>query len=168
MSQLDCPNPNCRKTFEVYQTEVFYCSGCGTQIFVAPSVAYYEESLLRQKARRESALLLQKCLKLSGIAVLLMIAGLLLRSEARLIGLALIICLAWAAYRGVTAKRPSRSLLAAALFAMILVGSILADLVSPPSARCADGTYSYSVDSQGTCSHHGGVAEENPTPWWVP
>lgn len=32
----------------------------------------------------------------------------------------------------------------------------------PPSgatARCNDGTYSYSAHRQGTCSHHGGVAE---------
>jgi hypothetical protein len=31
----------------------------------------------------------------------------------------------------------------------------------PPgaSARCADGTYSFSQSRRGTCSHHGGVAE---------
>lgn len=28
-----------------------------------------------------------------------------------------------------------------------------------PTARCADGTLSYSAHHQGTCSHHGGVAE---------
>lgn len=27
------------------------------------------------------------------------------------------------------------------------------------TARCKDGTYSYSRNKQGTCSHHGGVAE---------
>jgi len=27
------------------------------------------------------------------------------------------------------------------------------------TARCADGTYSFSEHRQGTCSHHGGVAE---------
>jgi hypothetical protein len=27
-----------------------------------------------------------------------------------------------------------------------------------PTAKCADGTYSYSAHRQGTCSHHGGVA----------
>lgn len=30
---------------------------------------------------------------------------------------------------------------------------------STPTARCADGTYSYSANRQGTCSWHGGVAE---------
>src|SRR5262249_46241805 len=33
---------------------------------------------------------------------------------------------------------------------------------SPPpgaTARCVDGTYSFSQHRQGTCSHHGGVAE---------
>lgn len=28
-----------------------------------------------------------------------------------------------------------------------------------PSARCRDGSYSYSAHRQGTCSHHGGVAQ---------
>ena len=27
-----------------------------------------------------------------------------------------------------------------------------------PSAVCEDGTYSYSLNRQGTCSHHGGVS----------
>ena len=30
---------------------------------------------------------------------------------------------------------------------------------SGASARCGDGTYSFSQHRQGTCSHHGGVAE---------
>jgi len=33
-----------------------------------------------------------------------------------------------------------------------------------PTALCRDGTYSYSAHRRGTCSHHGGVAEWNPTP----
>lgn len=28
-----------------------------------------------------------------------------------------------------------------------------------PTARCCDGTYSYSQNHQGTCSHHRGVCE---------
>jgi hypothetical protein len=27
------------------------------------------------------------------------------------------------------------------------------------SARCRDGSYSFSLNRSGTCSHHGGVAE---------
>ena len=30
--------------------------------------------------------------------------------------------------------------------------------VSGPTAQCRDGTYSYSANHSGTCSHHGGVA----------
>lgn len=30
------------------------------------------------------------------------------------------------------------------------------------TARCRDGTLSYSAHRRGTCSHHGGVAEWNP------
>jgi hypothetical protein len=31
-----------------------------------------------------------------------------------------------------------------------------------PTARCRDGTYSYSAHRRGTCSHHGGVAQWYP------
>src|SRR5262249_33210025 len=31
-----------------------------------------------------------------------------------------------------------------------------------PTARCRDGSYSYSAHRRGTCSHHGGVAIWNP------
>jgi hypothetical protein len=31
-----------------------------------------------------------------------------------------------------------------------------------PTARCRDGSYSYSAHRRGTCSHHGGVAVWNP------
>jgi hypothetical protein len=30
--------------------------------------------------------------------------------------------------------------------------------VNGPTALCNDGTYSYSANHSGTCSHHGGVA----------
>ena len=39
--------------------------------------------------------------------------------------------------------------------------AILAATIAPaygPTARCRDGTYSYSANHSGTCSHHGGVA----------
>ena len=32
-------------------------------------------------------------------------------------------------------------------------------VLKKPTAICRDGTYSYSQTHQGTCSHHGGVAE---------
>jgi hypothetical protein len=32
-------------------------------------------------------------------------------------------------------------------------------LVGRPTARCRDGTLSFSFRRQGTCSHHGGVAD---------
>lgn len=32
------------------------------------------------------------------------------------------------------------------------------------TARCADGSYSFSQSHRGTCSHHGGVAEWQPSP----
>ena len=47
-----------------------------------------------------------------------------------------------------------------------VVGGICADIVSPPTAICGDGTYSWSSHSQGTCSWHHGVDSWNPDPWW--
>lgn len=36
-----------------------------------------------------------------------------------------------------------------------------------PTAECGDGTYSYSDNNRGTCSHHGGVEIWHPhVPWW--
>jgi hypothetical protein len=32
------------------------------------------------------------------------------------------------------------------------------------TARCADGSYSFSQSHRGTCSHHGGVTEWQPSP----
>src|SRR5439155_18767336 len=50
----------------------------------------------------------------------------------------------------------------AALGLSAVGGSALADRAAPPppgaTARCVDGTYSFSQHHSGTCSHHGGVA----------
>lgn len=68
--------------------------------------------------------------------------------------------------------------------ALMVVGSasLVADCVDggfkdirqdKPTARCSDGTYSYSANRRGTCSWHGGVAEWHPYippeqhPWWL-
>jgi hypothetical protein len=38
-------------------------------------------------------------------------------------------------------------------------GPVYADSAPPgATARCSDGTYSFSQHRQGTCSHHGGVS----------
>lgn len=108
--------------------------------------------------------------RLRALAVFLVLVaiGFVFRSDSPEVALALVACLAWAAWQGIKAKRLSGSLLVVILCAIFLVGSMLADLVSPPSARCADGTYSYAANSQGGCSHHGGVYRWNPGPWWLP
>jgi hypothetical protein len=54
----------------------------------------------------------------------------------------------------------------AGLALALFLGGVLRDVVFPPTARCADGTYSYSAHHSGTCSWHGGVAQWNPDPWW--
>ena len=37
--------------------------------------------------------------------------------------------------------------------------SVTGGVPSGASAKCSDGTYSFSQSHRGTCSHHGGVAE---------
>ncbi|MBL1149781.1 MAG: DUF3761 domain-containing protein [Armatimonadetes bacterium] len=83
--------------------------------------------------------------------------------------------------RANSADRPAAVLTA---FASVLFTNIailsdhahegIRDVVTPrqPTAICRDGTYSYSANRQGTCSHHGGVLEwyphlpDEPVPWW--
>jgi hypothetical protein len=48
--------------------------------------------------------------------------------------------------------------LIAGVLALVLASWAAADSVTP-TARCTDGTLSYSSTHSGTCSHHGGVAE---------
>jgi Protein of unknown function (DUF3761) len=54
-----------------------------------------------------------------------------------------------------------RRVLLAVLGAALAVPTVATSDSAPPgaTARCRDGTYSYSQHHQGTCSHHGGVAE---------
>ena len=63
-------------------------------------------------------------------------------------------------------KWKKQYLLYTALVFVFLLGGILRDVVFPPTALCADGTYSYSAHHSGTCSWHGGVTRWNPDPWW--
>ena len=59
-----------------------------------------------------------------------------------------------------------------ALTIQLAAGALLAQAVPPgASARCRDGTYSFSASRRGTCSRHGGVAQwlsststESPAP----
>ncbi len=58
-----------------------------------------------------------------------------------------------------------RALIFAAIF---LVSATIHGLTDHPTARCGDGTYSYSAHHSGTCSWHQGVVVWDPqaTPWW--
>jgi len=54
-------------------------------------------------------------------------------------------------------------LIIAAIAAVVLrYPGILAAFVNKATARCRDGTLSFSANACGTCSHHGGVKE------WLP
>jgi hypothetical protein len=62
-----------------------------------------------------------------------------------------------------TTLRPLRGMLVLLALATLAVSvPLVASAKAPPpgaTARCRDGTYSYSKHRRGTCSHHGGVAE---------
>jgi hypothetical protein len=53
-------------------------------------------------------------------------------------------------------------LLIAAIGYLLCRTGVLQALVSRPTARCRDGSMSFSEHRCGTCSHHGGVAEFLP------
>jgi hypothetical protein len=60
-----------------------------------------------------------------------------------------------------------RLLLLTALIVIVLIyvarwPSLLAGLIGRPTARCCDGSLSFSFRRRGTCSHHGGVVEYLP------
>jgi len=168
MARLDCPNPRCRKTFEVYETSFFECSGCGTRINVAEEAAKFEELESTRIADEKRLRVLKARLRIAVIFLVPILVGFLFRSDSKKITLLLAACLIWAGWQWIKSKRVSRSLLLAALCTMFLVGSIAGDLIDPPSARCTDGTYSYSANVRGTCSYHGGISEPAPEPWWWP
>jgi ribosomal protein S27E len=90
------------------------------------------------------------------------------------IWLATVYCMVLCAIASSRAANTRRPLLGASLaFFLLTAGSLTRDMVDgglfdhPPSALCADGTYSYSEHRRGTCSWHHGVATWNPkVPWW--
>jgi hypothetical protein len=67
-------------------------------------------------------------------------------------------------------NRPPRYRWALVLGIVFVGTSVIHDATvdSYASASCADGSYSYSANDRGTCSHHGGVVEWHPRipPWW--
>lgn len=78
----------------------------------------------------------------------------------------LVLALLLDAYLIVRWRFKKEYLLHPVLACVLLAGGMLSDVVFPPTARCVDGTYSYSAHHRGTCSWHGGVAQWNPEPWW--
>src|SRR5664280_553353 len=56
-------------------------------------------------------------------------------------------------------RRVALSLVVALTFALAIASASASSAPPGATARCNDGTYSYSQHRQGTCSHHGGVAK---------
>ena len=166
---LVCPNKLCRQRHTVSDTETLVCSSCGTLIQVAVEGERYQkelERLNRQQARSKKLheLITKLHLKpLAGIGVL----GFLLRPLGFYIAILFIPIVLWSLYASARKRSYasfSRFISVGILF--FVVGSIARDIVQPPTARCNDGTYSYSAHHRGTCSWHHGVGEWSPSPWW--
>ena len=56
-------------------------------------------------------------------------------------------------------RRVALSVVVALTFALAIASASASSAPPGATARCNDGTYSYSQHRQGTCSHHGGVAK---------
>ena len=54
------------------------------------------------------------------------------------------------------------ALIVIALICIARWPSLLVGLIGRPTARCRDGSHSFSFRRRGTCSHHGGVADFLP------
>jgi len=96
------------------------------------------------------------------------IVELIYHTHGVMIGLiAFLVFVAWMICALIENNGQARHLGLATLVTLVFfIFSILGDVMDPPSALCADRTYSYSAHRQGTCSWHGGVAQWNPPLWW--
>jgi Protein of unknown function (DUF3761) len=168
-THLLCPNQRGAKSYEVYDTESFYCSSCGALIRVEEEAKRYRQkasveewSASRRKLRGE---LISK-LHLRSLGVLAVI-GFLFRSLGFYVLALLFLIVLWFFYARLR-RKPYVTLLrfAACGLSAFILGGVAHDVADPPSARCNDGTYSYSSTDSGTCSWHLGVGEWNPRPWW--
>lgn len=168
-TDLFCPNGLCAKSYEVYDTESFYCSSCGALIRVEEVGEKYRQKALHEKRSASKRKLREEfiCkLDLRSLGVLA-IVGFLFRSLGFYVLALLLFTVLWFLYAR-SRQKPYAGLLrltACGLSAFVL-GGVVHDIADPPSARCNDGTYSYSSTATGTCSWHRGVEEWNPKPWW--
>ncbi len=159
--ELDCPN--CGKHYVAYDTVVFRCSNCGTEVNAQAEATVYSDRIGSERRRKMRSEKLAKAF----VFLIPFVAGICFHS----IGFfSLVLFVAAVMWLFVEIKRRERLRLAriatACLF-VFLIGTIAGDTLWPPAALCGDLTYSYSEHRSGTCSWHGGVREWNPGPWWV-
>lgn len=166
MARLECPN--CKKQHQVYETETFSCTDCGTAINVADESNAYSLKQARQKAKRDMSSRLKVIGSISSPILVVLLLGYTFRGLNLIAILILILSLGWFLCQRLLYRKSSASWVIAVAAFLFALGGFAHDLVSPPTARCVDGSYSYSGNDRGTCSHHRGVAEWNPSPWWIP
>jgi hypothetical protein len=166
---LRCPNSACQQKHLVIDTDELVCSTCGTHIDVQREIERYER--LQADARRiaehrkkRKKLIAKLHLQFFGVTAL---AGLILHQVGRVAILTFLIFVTIAVYARIRKNGLERGWVIAAIASLVfLFFSFLGDIAMPPTAMCADGSYSYSSHHQGSCSWHGGVSEWNPPPWW--
>ena len=166
---LRCPNSACQQKHLVIDTEEFVCSTCGTRIDAQNEIDKFErleadarKAELRRKKRK--ALIAKFHLYLLGFMAL---AGFMFHEIGRVALLAFVVFGAIAVYARFKRNGLARGFVIASIATLVFfIFSLVGDTANPPTAVCADGSYSYSAHHEGTCSWHGGVREWNPPPWW--
>ncbi len=168
-TDLICPNRQCAERYEVYETESFNCSSCGALIRVEQEGENYRQKVLDENRSASTRKLRDEIvskLHLKPLAVFA-ILEFLFRPLGFYAAFLFVFTVLWFMYARFTGKSYAILLrfTAGGLFAFVS-GGIVHDIADPPSARCNDGTYSYSSNDMGTWSWHGGVETWNPGPWW--
>ncbi len=157
---LRCPNSACQQKHLVIDTKQFICSACGTQIDAQHAI----DAELRRKKRKALIAPFYPYLSLLG---LMSILGFIFHEIGRVALVAFPVFATLTIFTLIKRNGKARDFGFLSLAALVFfVFSILGDVMNSPTAVCADGSLSHSSHNQGTCSHHGGVSEWNPPPWW--
>lgn len=156
--------PKCRKIYVAYDTISFRCSQCGSPVAIGVAGKTSSKGL----PARELQSKLRHGKKSKPILLLLpLLLGLLLHSVGYFSVFLFLVAIVYF-FIEIRSKERIQFWKQAVLWSFLfLIGAIVGDGMSPPTAQCADRSFSYSAHHQGTCSWHGGVNEWDPGPWWT-
>src|ERR1039458_2888111 len=144
--------PRCKKVYSVWNTERFTCPGCGLDIVVKANGSNRQKGPAKVASRSDVHRKTQS--NLMNLFLILVAAGFILRFYLGTISLLLVVPMAAFLIWRVLKQNPKTGAIRSVglLILTFVLGTILADIIVPPSARCNDGVESHSDNGSGTCS----------------